>query len=69
MPVVFLSVGETKAISYISGSAQLRQRMQDLGFLPGYPITLIGKLDGNLILQVRDSRIALGQEIARHIHV
>lgn len=69
MPIIFLSVGETKPITRISGPPRLRQRIQNLGFLPGYPITLIGNLDGNLILQVRDSRVALGREFARHIHV
>ena len=69
MPVIFLNPGETEAIRHISGPPELRQRLQDLGFVPGSPVTLVGSLSGNLILQVRDSRIALGQGMARHIQV
>ncbi len=69
MPIIFLNIGETKTIRRISGPPELRQRMQNLGFVPGYPITLVGGQNGDMILQVRDSRIAVGQEIARHIHI
>ncbi|MGI6726899.1 MAG: FeoA family protein [Christensenellales bacterium] len=69
MPIVFLRPGETKPIQRLSGPPALRQRLQDLGFVPGRDVTLVGNMSGSLILQVMDSRVALGQGLARHIHI
>jgi ferrous iron transport protein A len=69
MPIVFLQPGETRPIRRLSGPPALRQRLQDLGFVPGKAVTLVGSMGGNMIVQVMNCRIALDRGLARHIHI
>jgi len=69
MPLVLLTAGETARICRIGGSDDLRTRLAELGFVVGEQVTVVSALAGNLILQVKGSRIALGQDMARHIMI
>ncbi|NLM86940.1 MAG: ferrous iron transport protein A [Clostridiales bacterium] len=69
MPLTLMKPGETHVIRRISGPPDLRQRLGELGFVSGSDVTVVGGLGGDLILLVKGSRIALGQGMARHIHV
>ena len=67
--LTFLNPGATATISRVSGKAEQRQHLANLGFVVGAKITVVSQLAGNLILNVKDSRIAIDQGMARRIFV
>ena len=69
MPLTFLKPGEKSLISHISGNAETRQHLIDLGFVIGSEVTVISELAGNMIVHIKDSRIAISKEMAAKIHV
>ena len=69
MPLTMAKAGETVTIRKITGRDEVRQHLAELGFVVGKSVTVISRLGGNLILQVKDSRIALDQTLAQRILV
>ncbi len=69
MPLTMSKIGETNHIRKITGKDEIRQHLAELGFVVGSEITVISKLAGNLILSVKDSRIALDETMANRIMV
>ena len=69
IPLSFASKNEPLLIRRIGGGAQIRQRLEDLGFTVGTTVTVISALGENRIVRVKDSRIALDGDLARHIMV
>lgn len=69
MPVVMIEAGKTVTIVKITGSEKVRQHLSELGFVTGEDITVINNIGGNIILKVKDARIALDQDMARKIIV
>lgn len=69
MPLSLSSVGDTVKIQKINGREDVRQHLTELGFIVGDQITVVSELSGNLILKVKDSRIALNRGTANHIMV
>lgn len=67
MPLTMAKAGETVTIRKITGRDEVRQHLAELGFVVGESVTVISRLGGNLILQVKDSRIALDQTLAQRI--
>lgn len=67
MPLTMAAVGETVTIRKITGKDQLRQHLAELGFVVDGTVTVISELAGNLILQVKDSRVALDKSMANRI--
>ena len=67
MPLTIASVGETVTIRKITGKDEIRQHLSELGFVIDGTITIVNKISGNLIVQVKDSRIALNQDMANRI--
>ncbi|MDR3766674.1 MAG: FeoA family protein [Butyricicoccus sp.] len=65
----FLDPGNTGLITRISGKDEVRQYLSNLGFVAGTEVTIVSKLSGNLILKVKDARIAIDQGMARRIFV
>ena len=63
-PLTMVKVGETATIRKISGKDELRQHLAELGFVVDSDVTVVSKIGGNLILQVKDSRIALDKTMA-----
>ena len=63
MPLTMAKPGETVVIRKITGKDEVRQHLAELGFVVDSPVTVVSEISGNLILQVKDSRIAL--EIGR----
>ncbi|MCI8829350.1 MAG: ferrous iron transport protein A [Ruminiclostridium sp.] len=68
-PLTMVKVGETATIRKISGKDELRQHLAELGFVVDSDVTVVSKIGGNLILQVKDSRIALDKTMANRIMV
>ncbi len=69
MPLTMLAPGEEGVIRRISGKDEVRSHLAELGFVAEATVKVISSIGGNLILQVKDSRVALDREMAGRIYV
>lgn len=69
MPLTLAKPGETNYIQKITGKDEVRQRLAELGFVVGASVTVVSELAGNMILQVKESRIALDKTMANRIMI
>ena len=69
MPLAMAKTGETVTIRKITGKDEVRQHLAELGFVVDSDVTVVSEIAGNLILQVKDSRIALDKTMAMRIMV
>ena len=69
MPLGMASVGDTNTIVMITGRDEVRQHLAELGFVVGEEVTVVSQLGGNMILSIKDSRIALDRTMAMRIMV
>ena len=69
MPLTMANTGEPQVIRKIGGKAQTRQFLENLGFVVGGHVTIITTLAGNVIVNVKEARIAVSEEMARKIMV
>ena len=68
MPLVLADVGKENIIKKIGGSPEVRQHLENLGVVGG-TVTIINSLGGNVIVNVKESRVAVSEEMARKIMV
>ena len=64
-----VEIGESGVIGKITGQDEVRQHLAELGFVVDGTVTVVNEIAGNLILQVKDSRIALDRTMANRIMV
>lgn len=69
MPLTMAKPGETAVIRKISGKDEVRQHLAELGFVVDSDVTVVSEIGGNIIVQVKDSRIALDKTMANRIMV
>lgn len=69
MPLTLANVGEPNTIRKIGGSAEVKKHLEDLGFSVGGSVTVISTISGNVIVNIRESRVAINEEMARKIMV
>ncbi len=69
MPLALANVGEENTVKKIGGDAEVKQHLKDLGFVVGGNVTIITSLGGNVIVNVKESRVAISKELARKIMV
>ena len=69
MPLGMASVGDTNIIKRITGQDEVKQHLSALGFVVGAEVTVVNELGGNLILNVKESRVALDKTMAMRIMV
>lgn len=69
MPLSMLNKGESNNIKRIVGKNDTIQFLASLGFVTGSPVTVINKLGSNVIVNIKDSRIAISKELANRIMV
>ena len=67
MPLTMAKAGETVTIKKITGKDEIRLHLAELGFVVGSEVTVVNEIAGNLILQVKESRIALDKTMANRI--
>ena len=67
MPLAMAQPGETVTIRKITGKDEVRQHLAELGFVVDTQVTVVSQLAGNLILQVRDSRVALDRTLVNRM--
>ena len=69
MPLTMARPGETVTIRKITGKDEVRQHLAELGFVVDSDVTVVSEIGGNLILQVKDSRVALDRTMANRIMI
>ena len=69
MPLALADVGAENLILKVGGSPEVKKHLEDLGFVVGGEVTVVNALSGNVIVNVKDSRIAISEEMARKIMV
>lgn len=69
MPITMGKIGERYTIRRITGQDEVRRHLAELGFVLDTELIIVSELSGNLILQVRDSRMALDKTMANRILV
>ena len=68
-PLSMANIGETSCIQRITGRDEVRQHLAELGFVVGEQITVVSDLGGNMILSVKDCRVAIDKSMAMRIMV
>ena len=69
MPLSLANVGEENTIKKIGGSPEVKKHLENLGFVVGGNVTIITTLAGNVIVNVKEARVAISEEMARKIMV
>ena len=69
MPLTLAVIGEENRIKKIGGTPEVKKRLEDLGFVAGGSVTVITSLGGNVIVNVKDTRVAISEEMARKIMI
>ncbi len=69
MPLNLASVGEENLVLKVGGNAEVRRHLENLGFVAGTPVTVVSTLGGNVIVKVKEARVAIGEDMARKIMI
>ena len=69
IPLTFAENGEENIIKKIGGSPEVRQHLENLGFVVGGDVTVVSAIGGNVIVNVKESRVAISKEMAMKIMV
>ncbi|MDD7403545.1 MAG: FeoA family protein [Butyribacter sp.] len=69
MPLSMVNMGEKNTIKHIGGKEETRKFLESLGFVAGGIVTVISETKGNMIVNIKDSRIAIGRDMANKIMV
>ena len=69
MPLSYADVGQSQIIRRIGGSPEVKKHLEDLGFHVGGEISVINTIGGNLIVSVKESRVAVSRELANRIMI
>ncbi len=69
MPLVFAETGLPVIVKKIGGSPEVKKHLEDLGFNVGSEVSVVSSLGSNLIVKVKESRVAVSEELARRIMV
>ena len=69
MPLTMSKAGDTVTIQKITGKDEVRQHLAELGYVVGETVTIVSEISGNLIIQVKEARIALDKTLAMRIIV
>lgn len=69
MPLILANQGEESIIKKVGGRPEVRAHLENLGFVPGGRVAVISAIAGNLIVNVKESRIAVSKEMASKIMI
>ena len=69
MPLTMANIGEALVITRVSGNEETRRFLGSLGFVSGTEVTVLSEMSGNVIVNIKNSRIAVNAEMARHIMI
>lgn len=69
MPLTLADTGETYVIKRIGGKPEVKKHLENLGFVIGSNVSVINTIGGNIILKVKEARVAISQEMAQKIMI
>lgn len=69
MPLCFAEKGQPQIIKRIGGNPEVKKHLEDLGFHVGSEVSIVSTLGNNLIINVKDCRVAVSEELARKIMI
>lgn len=69
IPLDLADIGKENVIKKIGGSPDVKKHLEDLGFTAGGPVIVVSAMGGNVIVKVKESRIAISREMARRIMI
>ena len=69
MPLTMANTGEQNIIKKVGGKEDTRRFLENLGFVVGAAVTVISQVEGNIIVNIKDSRVAIGKDMANKIMV
>ena len=69
MPLSLADIGEETTVKKIGGSPEVKKHLENLGFVVGGNVTVVTSLGGNVIVNVKGSRVAISEEMARKIMI
>lgn len=69
MPLSMVNIGETNVIKKVGGKEETKRFLENLGFVTGGMVTVVSCIGGNIIVNIKDSRIAIGKDMANKIMV
>lgn len=69
MPLTLASAGEENIIKKVGGNPEMKKHLEDMGFVPGGMVTVVSTIAGNLIVKVKESRVAISREMAGKIMI
>ena len=69
MPLTLADAGQELIIRRIGGNPEVKQHLEDMGFVVGGTVTVVSALNGNVIVNVKESRIAISREMAQKIMI
>lgn len=69
MPLFLANTGEENIIQRVGGNPEMKKHLEDMGFVAGGTVTVLNTIGGNLIVKVKESRVAISREMAGKIMV
>ena len=69
MPLILAAVGEENIIRKVGGKAEVKKHLEDLGFVAGGNVMVVAVIGGNVIVNIKESRIAINKEMASKIMI
>ncbi|MCI9361604.1 MAG: ferrous iron transport protein A [Hungatella sp.] len=69
MPLSMVNAGEPSVVRKVGGKEETRRFLENLGFVNGAQVTIVSATNGNMIINVKDSRVAIGKDMANKIMV
>ena len=69
MPLALANIGEESLIHKVGGSPEVKKHLEDLGFVAGGTVTVVVAMGGNIIVKVKEARVAISDEMARKIMI
>lgn len=69
MPLSMVKEGEVNTICKVGGKEETRKFLENLGFVSGGEVTVVSQIDGNIIVNVKGSRVAIGRDMANKVMV
>ena len=69
IPLIFATPGEEQVIKKIGGNEEVKRHLENLGFTVGSTVTIINTLAGSVIVKVKESRVAINEDMARKIMI
>ncbi len=69
LPLTYASINEENVIKKIGGKPEMKKHLEDMGFVVGAVIRVVSSIDGNMIVNIKDTKVALNEQLASKIMV